>query len=173
MSDYFLGEIRLFPYNRVPKGWHVCDGTIIPVKDHQALASLLGNFYGGDGRTTFALPDLRGRVPTGISEAFPRVGIKFGVESVPLTTETIPPHSHTVNAISREGNQTVPLAAYPATVTGDTPPAIYGGGTEPETIPLALSTVEPTGNGQGHENRQPTIVLQHCISMIGIYPPRR
>ncbi|MBN2752092.1 MAG: tail fiber protein [Rhodospirillaceae bacterium] len=170
MGEWFIGEIRLFPYVRVPGGWHICDGSELPVAGNVVLASLLGNSYGGNGTTTFNLPDLRGRVPAGVGEDIPNIGMSFGEESVKLSVETMPSHTHIVNAITSEGTQTLPLAGLPATMASDAP-AIYGPPTS-STGALNSDTITSCGDGVAHENRQPTIALQYCIALEGQYPPQ-
>jgi microcystin-dependent protein len=172
--DYFLGEIRLFPFQTIPRGWHECDGSVLPIQGNQALYSLLGIQFGGDGRNNFALPDLRGRVPVGCAPN--AVGQKAGQETVALTTAQLPAHTHTVNAYNGVANMKTPLGCMPATAVkagGPSQPAapnIYG--------PISgTSTMDPSviGSGGGsaaHENRQPSLALVYCISISNaLYPP--
>jgi len=180
MGEWFLGEIRLFPYERIPTGWRLCDGTILPTydEDHNenaALFSLIGNEFGGDANErTFALPDLRGRVPIGLSADRPAAGIAIGSETVALSVDEMPSHQHYVTAVITPGTQAAPTGALPAQVANTAAfgaPAIYG---FPPDNPIALSpnTIDPAGGGEGHENRQPTMALVYCIATSGLYPQR-
>ena len=172
----FVGEIRLFSFERIPQGWAACDGSLLPVQSNMVLFSLLGIQYGGDGRTNFGLPDLRGRVPVHLSPSIPQ-GSKGGQESVALTAAQLPPHTHQVNAYSTPGNTAAVASAFPAQsakLAKATQPApnIYGPPTAFVTIDP--SSVAPSGGttAQPHENRQPLIALTYCIATTGLYPPR-
>jgi microcystin-dependent protein len=173
--DYFLGEIRLFPYQNIPRGWHECDGTVLQVQTNQALFSLLGKQFGGNGTTTFALPDLRGRVPVGC--ALNTVGQQAGQEGVALTTAQLPAHTHTVNAYNGVANMKTPQGCMPATSTKagsgplvSPPPNLYG--QISGTATMDPSVIGSGGGGAAHENRQPSMALVYCISISSaIYPP--
>ncbi len=179
MSEPFLGEIRLFGFNFAPRGWAHCDGQLLPIAQNSALFSLLGTIYGGDGRTTFALPDLRGRVPmhmgTGPGLSSHPIGQKSGNESVTLTETQIPSHSHTANgtvqAVSGDGNNKGPAGNVPASLSREN---AYSSDT-PDTAMAADGvnvTVNNTGGGQAHTNMQPYQVVNFCIALTGIYPSR-
>jgi microcystin-dependent protein len=182
MSDWFLGEVRTFPYGIVPRGWHECDGTVLRVSEYQALASILGFRYGGDGKYTFALPDLRGRAIMGFSDAsgpWQKVGNSGGAETVALTAAQLPPHSHEVLNFSSVGDQNLPTSGFPAKIapslTPDAPQPIplYGAAPNPaQRVGLASAAVDQTGGGASHPNMQPTLVLVQCIATQGLYPPR-
>lgn len=166
----FIGEIALFPYNQIPTGWAACDGKILPIQQNTALFSLLGIKYGGDGKQNFALPDLRGRtiVSQGIlnSSAY-RVGNSGGLESVTLTTDTIPPHNHLFSASSQTATTNAPINHLLATANA----GMYAGSlTNPQVISPA--TVGNYVGGQPHPNVQPSIALQYCIATSGLYPMR-
>ncbi|KAB7744116.1 phage tail protein [Nostocoides sp. F2B08] len=167
MSDPFLGEIKAFASAVIPRGWSPCDGRILPINQNQALFSLLGTTYGGDGRTTFALPDLRGRVPihTGATQPQGTVG---GSETVALRSEQLPAHTHTWVASSTPGDTATPadnlLAASSATN-----PAWAAPGTP---VAMAPETVATAGGGAPHENMQPWLAVQYCIAVQGIFPSR-
>jgi len=183
MADSWLSEIRMFPYTKIPTGWHLCDGTILQITENQALFSLLGNRYGGDGQKTFGLPDMRGRVPVHMNQAnadYAWPGKAGGVDTVALSTTQIPSHNHSVNAFSAVGNFPLPVNAYPAGVAnnpiaGAPPtPQIYS---PPPTGTGNTTTLDPgsvaaAGGTQGHENRQPTMALNWCICVSGYYPAR-
>lgn len=175
MSDPYLGEIKLFSYNRVPRGWAVCNGQTLQIIQNQALYSLIANAYGGDGRTTFALPDLRGRVVVGATSTDKSlsygVGYAGGLASVPLTLETTPQHNHTLNVSTQPGNTSgVANGVYGSPQT-PSPQDIYAAPSTP-LVPLASNSLQPTGGGEAHNNMQPYMALQYCIAISGIYPYR-
>lgn len=171
MADPFLSEIRIFGFNFAPRGWAQCDGQLLPINQYQSLYSLLGTTYGGDGRTTFALPDLRGRVPVspGNSGAGTNItyGAKTGQETVALTSAQLPQHTHVAQASSTDGNNPLPagkvLAATPAQIWRD-----------PDTSMTSLKTgtVANAGGGQPHDNMQPFLALNYCIALQGNFPSR-
>ena len=161
----FIGEIRLVPYTFAPKGWALCAGQLLSISQNTALFSLLGTNYGGDGRTTFALPDLRGRTPVGAGTApagsdYP-LGATGGQEAVALTTPQLPAHAHAVNASSAAATKRTPTRAYPA-----------GGGAyaADQNVRMKAAMIGPTGDGEAHENRQPYLSLNYVIALQGIYP---
>jgi len=161
----YLGEIAIFPYAFIPKDWHACDGSTLPIVQNQALFSLLGVQFGGDGKTTFALPDLRGRVPLGSV----KVGQYGGAETVTLTQSTMPGHSHFFQVASAAGDlTTVTKGIYASVQEGKTmyaPPS----GTTQSLDPKMMASV---GGGGAHSNLQPYTALCYCIAMTGIYPAR-
>ena len=170
MSEPFLAEIIIFAGNFAPRGWAFCDGQLLAVSQNDALFSLLGTTYGGDGRTTFALPDLRGRVPVGSGQgpglSDRRWGERAGVEDVALTGNDVAPHTHQINASNLVPNRESPEGNYLAAsslnpYTGTSP--------DGEMDP---SSISDTGNGQGHENMQPFLVVNFCIALQGIFPSR-
>lgn len=183
MGDWFWGEIRLFPYNRIPAGWVPCDGGELMVSDpaNKALFALIGYTYGGNGSTIFNVPDLRGRVPLSMNfsdPAYRNVGTKGGQESVVLGTDQVPPHRHTVAASNAEGTAILGQDRFPAVVgkaqsaLAPPPPPLYA-----ETLSQAVAfdptTIGNTGGGFGHENRQPSIALVYCIANSGNWPQRQ
>lgn len=169
MSDPFIGEITIVGFNFAPRSWAFCDGQILPINQHQALFSLLGTTYGGDGRTTFALPDLRGRVPvhpgTGPGLSTRRWGERAGVEDVTLNGAQIPSHTHQLNASNLAPNRESPEGNYPAasSLNPYTP-------VDPDTE-MNAGSIGP-GNGQGHQNMQPFLALNFCIALWGVFPSR-
>jgi microcystin-dependent protein len=185
--DPLLGEIRLFPWPSAPEGWAPCDGALMSVKANQALFSLLGAKYGGDGKTTFALPDLRGRAIVGAGSqgtgpvpkgrtAY-RIAQTAGEELVILTQKTMPAHGHTTNVAEKPGLAPFPLprGSLFATVgkLGTNPTInIYAEDTGP-LVELSGNTVSIAGSGQGHENMQPFAAVGYCIAIKGEYPPRQ
>lgn len=167
--DPFLGEIRPVPYNFAPLGWAFCAGQILPIAQNTALFALLGTTYGGNGVSTFGLPDLRGRVPVGAGQGpgLPNVdlGEVSGSENVSLTAAQIPAHSHAVNVSAAAATAYGPDGHIPATSAR----SIYGPAT---ANALAADTVAQAGGGQPHENRQPYTCISYIIAMQGIFPSR-
>ncbi|WP_372788776.1 phage tail protein [Paraconexibacter sp.] len=163
MSEPFLAELRLMSFNFAPRGWAPCNGQILPINQNQALFSLLGTTYGGDGRVNFALPDLRGRVAVHRGDALPFLGTKTGEESHTLTIAEMPVHDHTVQASSQNGDQPVPSVLAAANNVYAPPTNLTA---------LRAGTVATTGSSQGHSNLQPFLVLTWCIAMQGIFPSR-
>ncbi|WP_312110763.1 phage tail protein [Brevibacillus reuszeri] len=164
MSEPFVGELRLFPINYAPRGWAFCDGQILQINQNQALYSLLGNTYGGDGRTTFALPDLRGKVPVHVSTSIP-LGSSAGEASHTLTINEIPQHTHQVVASSANATATNPAGNTWAQVA------------EPYAQANSLTQMNPAaigtaGGSQPHNNMQPYLAMHFCIALQGIYPSR-
>jgi len=163
MSDPFLSEIRLFSFNFPPKGWALCNGQLLPINQNQALFSLLGTTYGGNGQTTFALPDLRGRVPIHQGNGF-TLGQRGGEEAHTLTVSELPTHTHTLNASTTAANGI------------DNPTGrVLGGANDLYHTPASLTTmnggtVATTGGSQPHPNMQPYGVLNFGIALVGIFP---
>lgn len=176
----FVGEIRMFSFNFAPKGWAICDGSILPIQQNQALAALLGTqFSGGDGRTTFALPDLRGRTPMAMgfdgNTNYP-VGTYGGVESVTLRATDLPAHSHSTNVVDADANFVAPAGnLYANSAATDTYPVMNLYSSSPAAgtqVTLNAATVTSAGGGQPHTNMQPFQVMNYCIALLGLYPPR-
>jgi microcystin-dependent protein len=181
VSDFFLGEIRMFPFSFAPKGWALANGAMLQVGQNQALFSLLGNRYGGDGRMTFALPDLRGRTPLNFGApqggSVYQVGSAGGVESVQLSAGQVPAHRHSLTAqtaVGTRGNATGCLVA--AVALDDLSPPnqrlLYAADTSP-LIAIAPGSIGSAGGGGAHSNMQPFTVVNFCISMTGYYPPHQ
>lgn len=170
MAEAFLGEIRMMAFSFPPKNWVLCNGQTMPINQNQALFSLLGITYGGNGQTTFALPDLRGRVPLHFGGADYALGIRGGTEIVTVTSAQLPAHNHALNVAVPTGNSNnigggnKMLAADPA--------AIYGPGVGNTPVQLNGGTIDFAGSGQPHENRQPFTVVNFCICTAGIFPSR-
>ncbi|WP_223606700.1 phage tail protein [Chryseobacterium sp. OSA05B] len=169
--DPYLGQIIFVPYNRTPNGWADCNGQLLPIAQNQALFSLLGTTFGGNGTTNFALPDMRGRVPIsygmgpGSSNNYV-VGETGGSESVTLTQQQMPMHSHTVNAVTAEGNQNTPTGNLPA----DTKLLDKEYSDANANTTMKATMVNPTGGNQPHENRSPFLTLRCIIATQGVYP---
>jgi len=172
MSEPFVGEIRMFAGSFAPRGWAFCDGQLLAVSQNDALFSLLGTIYGGDGRTTFGLPDLRGRIPLhqgegpGLSSR--RLGSKGGAEKVTLTTNQLASHTHDWNANTQLSDQASPQGHVIAATTA--PFRLYRA--EAQTVSLASSTIANTGGSRSHTNLMPTLCVHFIIALVGIYPSR-
>jgi microcystin-dependent protein len=164
MSDQFIGEVRMFAGNFAPQGWAFCDGSLQSIAENTALFSLVGTTYGGDGQTTFALPDLRGRLPLHQGAAFV-MGQNGGVESVTLTTQQMPNHAHPVVVSQAAGSQpavNANLLAASETVS------LYNSNASNKS--LAAGAVADAGNSQPHNNLQPYLCVSFIIALFGIYP---
>lgn len=172
--DPYLGEIKLWAINFAPKGWALCDGSLLNVAQNQALFSLLGTHYGGNGSTTFALPDLRGRVP--VNNGSMQFGTQGGEETVTLAANQVPQHTHQVGVYANPGNKSGANAHHIASaVTRDTPPEnanLYAPAAGATKVALNTATVGPAGLSAGHNNMQPYLALNYYIATTGIYPPR-
>ena len=172
MADPFIGEIKLVPYNFAPRGWAFCQGQILPISQNTALFSLLGTTYGGNGQTTFALPDLQGRavVHTGQGPGLSQydLGEMGGQESVALSTSQMPAHSHALQVNGQAATAATASGNYPGVSTGSVGNA-YGTATA-GTMPAG--TISQTGSGTPHDNRQPYLILNYVIALQGIYPQR-
>ena len=170
--ETFLGEIRMFAGNFAPTGWAFCQGQLLPIAQNTALFALLGTTYGGDGRTTFALPDLRGRVPVGFGQGLGLsnrvIGEQFGSELVTLNINQMPSHNHTVNAVTTEGNQNLPTNSLPAnTKTLDKE---YSDANANTTMKATM--VNPTGGNQPFGVTQPSLGVNFIIALQGVFPSR-
>ena len=165
MSEPFLAEVKIVGFNFAPRGWASCDGQLLPIAQNTALFSLVGTIYGGDGRTTFALPDLRGRTPIHVGTGHHQ-GERSGAENVPLTVSEIPVHRHPYRATCADATSTSPDGAKLAS----TRERSYR--TSGERRAMHLSAVANTGGGQGHNNMQPYLALNFVIALQGIFPSR-
>lgn len=157
--DYYLGEIRPFPYNFAPSGWLFCEGQLLSVADNNALFQILGTTYGGDGVNTFGIPDLRGRVPIGVGNLpFASAG---GVEQVGLSIYELPHHNHPLGTAGA-ASSTSPVGKFPA-------PAAHGA-YGPANGTIASDAVSSAGHGATHENREPFLAIGFAIAIYGIFP---
>jgi microcystin-dependent protein len=171
MSQPYIGEIRMFAGSFAPLGWAFCDGSVLPISENEALFVLIGTTYGGDGQETFALPDLRGRVPVhqGTSPAgTPRiVGESAGVEAVTLTQAQLPPHSHHPAASTQPGTSDDPTGrVWAAAADGTT--RLYA--TAAVDTAMGAGSVGSTGGSQPHDNLMPFLGVSFIISLFGIFP---
>ena len=172
MSDQFIAEIRIFPYNFAPTGWATCDGQLLSISQNTALFSLLGTMYGGDGKSNFALPNFQGSVPVhagqgqGLSDY--TQGQSGGEETVTLLDPTMAQHTHSLNASNQSGDDPIPanhtLARY-GTTTYQPPPV-----QNPQQ--LAFQALPIAGSGFPHNNMMPYLTLNFCIALQGVFPPR-
>ncbi len=173
MSDVFLAEIRMVPFNFAPKGWALCNGQLLPISQNTALFSLLGTQFGGDGRSNFALPNLQGSSPImGGNGAQNVVGQSGGTETVTLTADQIPAHTHTPNAISSPGSSTSPAGKLWAEGSsgGSATYNAYSTGT-PNSV-MNAGAITTAGGDQPHNNLQPYLVVNFIIALQGIFPAR-
>jgi microcystin-dependent protein len=166
VSDQFLAEIRVFPFNFAPTGWALCDGQLLPISQNTALFSLLGTTYGGDGRVNFALPELRGRVPISQSNGFV-LGETAGAEAVTLTQSQLPTHTHTTSVSDHRGTTNDPGLGGGAVFASG--PRAYVG---PDGANAAFhpQVVAAVGGSQPHTNLQPYLTLTAIICLSGIFP---
>jgi microcystin-dependent protein len=172
MADPFVAEIRIFPFNFAPKGWAWCDGQLLPLSQNTALFSLLGTTYGGDGKSTFALPDLEGRAPMhpgqGPATSLHDLGESGGSETVALLQSEIPTHSHSVNISGGPANLQAPASDR---VLGRANNNVYLDNPG-NLVPLAPEALAPAGGDQPHNNMQPYLTLYFNIALQGVFPPR-
>lgn len=166
MGTPFLGEIKIISWNFAPKGWAFCNGQLLPINQNQALFSILGTTYGGNGQTNFALPDFRGRVPVHWGGDGITLGQRFGEEFHTLIQSEMPAHLHFAQANSTAANKAIPTGNFLANISTQA----YGAATNLTT--LHPSTVSNFGQSQPHENRQPFLVLNFIIALQGVFPSR-
>ena len=171
MSEPFIAEIRIFAGNFAPRGWAFCNGQLLPISQNTALFSLLGTTYGGDGRSTTALPNLQGRAPMhpgrGPGLSTRQLGQAGGVETVTLTEAQIPQHTHTVQAVAFPGNSTDPAGGAIAQASNSS--NLFG--PAPDT-PMSGSAMGLAGGSQPHNNLQPFLALNFIIALQGLFPSR-
>jgi microcystin-dependent protein len=178
MSNPFVAEIRIFPFNFAPKGWAFCDGQLLPISQNTALFSLLGTFYGGDGKSTFALPNLQGSVPmhtTQYSGNSPfgqfSLGQTGGEDYVTLLTSEMPSHTHTMRGDANHANATTNSPNGAVQVNGN-PTLTWSTSATPQQGLMSPAMVSVAGGSQPHNNLMPYLTLNYCIAMQGVYPPR-
>lgn len=177
MADPFIGEIKLLSFSFPPKNWAPCNGQQLAIAQNQALFSLLGTTFGGNGVTTFGLPDLRGRVPMHSGPTAPQ-GTTGGVENVTLNATQVPAHTHSVNVSSKTNGSLEPYenaVIALGVIAGSDPVApanIYAPANAGALQPLTPGMVSSVGGNQAHSNLQPSLVTNFCISLAGIYPSR-
>ena len=166
MSSPFIGEIRMFAGNFAPAGWMLCQGQLLPISENDTLFNLIGTTYGGDGQTTFALPNLQSRIPVHVGQGY-TLAQTGGVETVTLTTQQIPAHSHVPLGQSGNGSAAPTNSVWAASATQniytDVAPAV-------NMNPAAIS---PTGGNQPHDNMMPFLAINFIISLFGIFPSQQ
>src|SRR5687767_3316527 len=163
MSEPFLSEIKIVSFNFAPKGWALCNGQFLPINQNQALFALLGTTFGGNGQTTFALPDLRGRTPIHAGNGH-TLGERAGEQAHTLSISELPQHTHVLNANSGQGTSTTPQGA----VLAKAPANTYG--TPTSLSAMYAGSVTNAGGSQAHLNMQPFLTLSFCIALQGIFP---
>jgi microcystin-dependent protein len=173
MVQPYLGEIRPFSFPGVPTGWAACNGQLLSIAANSALFALIGTTFGGNGVSTFQLPDLRGRTPFGSGSSTTVQGEMNGTESVTLLLQQVPPHNHSVSVNSADGTTQTPAGAYLAQNEPrnmSTPFNVYAPfGT---AVALNVNSVTVAGTSGPHENRQPSLVINYCIALTGVFPSR-
>ena len=172
MSDPFVAEIRIFPFTFAPKGWAFCIGEVLLISQNKTLFSILGTTYGGDGKSTFGLPDLKGRAVMqpgqGQGLSLRDLGEKSGSTTITLLQSEIPAHTHTLRAAAVPADQPAPGGNLTATVTND---RLYAPASS-ALAPMASQALPPAGGNQPHDNMQPYLVLNFCIALVGDLPQR-
>lgn len=173
MSSPFVAEIRMFGCNFAPTGWAQCNGQILPLSQNTALFSLLGTYYGGDGKSTFGLPNLQGSVPLqpgqGPGLSVYDLGQQGGSPTVTLLNSEMPAHTHTLSANASPADSASPAAGAFARVSGATPYVAAAGAT---LTPMSPSAAAPAGSSFPHNNMMPYLAVNFCIALQGVFPPR-
>lgn len=164
MAQPYVGEIRMFAGNFAPAGWMFCEGQLLPISENEVLFQLIGTTYGGDGESTFALPDLRGRLPLHMGNGF-ILGEAGGTEEITLTVQQIPAHSHPLLAAGVAGDQISPSGSLPANSFNVTPYI-----NDAPNGNMSASAIAPIGGSQPHTNFQPYLCVDFIISLFGIFP---
>jgi len=166
MAEPFLSETRIMSFNFAPKGWALCNGQFLPINQNQALFSLLGTTFGGDGRVNFALPDLRGRIPIHFGNGH-TLGEKAGEKAHTLTINELPTHKHFLKSTTDAVSTNIPATG---SVLGETAPNQVYNGSGQNLVAMNPSSVSNNGGSQPHLNMQPYLVLNFCIALQGIFP---
>src|SRR5687767_13483482 len=165
MAEPFLSELRIMSFVFAPKGWALCNGQLLPINQNQALFSLLGTTFGGDGRVNFALPDLRGRTPIHVGSGH-TLGERGGEQAHTLSIAELPEHIHTLNATSVTATDGTPSASM--LLAASTPQQVYGAATN--LVAMDPTAITNAGGSQAHLNMQPFLTLSFCIALQGIFP---
>jgi microcystin-dependent protein len=172
MADPFVAEIRIFPFNFAPRGWAFCDGQLLPISQNTALFSLIGTFYGGDGKSNFALPNMQGNVPLNQGQSTTgtnySLGQQSGVQTVDLLQTELPVHNHGAVVSGRTATARVPNNQLAAVGSGV---QLYGAFPGTQTN-LAFQALTPAGGSLPHNNMQPFLTLNFCIALQGVFPQR-
>lgn len=171
MSDSYIGEVRLFAGNYAPQGWALCDGALQSISENEALFALIGTTYGGDGQSTFALPDMRGRLPlhqgTGPGLTTRVMAEMLGSEAVTVLDTQMPAHLHPVVASATDATASIPTNAIPAGQPGDT---LYLSNPSVAAVSMSNRTLQPAGGSLPHDNTMPFVCVNFIISLFGIFP---
>jgi len=178
-QDPFLGSVRLYPFNFAPSGWAACQGQLLPISQNAALFSLLGTFYGGNGTSTFALPNLQGCVPIGMGQGTGlsnyTMGETAGAPTVTLIATQLPAHTHPLNSLSTKGAASAPTGAYPAGSLSSGFPVVAKDKLYSSAAPNATmnaQTIAAAGAGGAHNNLQSYLAMGYYIALVGIFPTR-
>ena len=173
MAQPYVGEIRMFGGNFAPAGWMFCDGQLLPISENETLFQLIGTTYGGDGESTFALPNLQSRIPihfgTGPDGTTYQMAEMAGTEQETLTVQQIPSHNHAPLGSANSASQQSPAGAVLANATSPTL-GILTYGSDTPFVPMNSQSISPTGGSQPHENTQPFLCVSFIISLFGLYP---
>ena len=171
MAQPYVGEIRMFAGNFAPAGWMFCEGQLLPISENETLFQLIGTTYGGDGESTFALPNIQSRIPmhfgTGPDGVTYQMAETAGVESVTLTIQQIPAHTHVPLVSTDPGTGTNPAGAVAGALS---PVSVYKANVTPPNVPMNAASISPVGGSQPHENMQPFLCINYIISLFGIFP---
>lgn len=171
MSEPFLGEIMIVGFNFAPRGWAYCDGQLLPINQNQSLYSLLGTTYGGDGRTTFALPDLRSRVPVHVGDMI-SLGQKGGLETITLTVNEMAAHTHAARGTSTTADKWTGDTTRSFGTADDPTDPVYRSPEAAGLVNTHTNTILPVGGSQAHNNMQPYLTLGYVIALRGLFPSR-
>ncbi len=166
MGDPFMGEIKIVPFNFPPRGWALCNGQLLPINQNQALFSLLGTMYGGNGQTNFALPDMRSRIPVHFGQGF-SVGQTGGEEHHTIGVAEMPAHQHIAQGTTSNADSPIPTGNLLGAANN-----MYGSPNAGNLTALEPTSIASIGGSQPHENMQPYLVLNYCIALVGIFPAR-
>lgn len=169
MAEPFLGEIKMVGFNFAPRGWADCDGQLLPINQNQSLYSLLGTTFGGDGQTSFGLPDMRGRVPVHRGDCFSR-GEKDGTETVTLTLAELGEHVHDLMGTTEEGDKFAGSNTRCLATSSDPTDPVYGIPTQ--LVQMHDNLISHAGGSQAHNNMQPYLAIRFCIALQGLFPSR-
>lgn len=176
MSDCFIGEIRLFAFGKAPRGWALCSGQLISISTNEVLYSLIGTIYGGDGRTTFGLPDLRGRVPIAFGTSNQgnvySIGQAAGTETDTLLASQMPTHSHALTSTTNQGTTAAPGPNVHLATVNVANKVLYAPANGIAGYDVLAPCVGEAGSGTPHENMMPSLTMNFCIALEGIYPSR-
>lgn len=179
MADPFVAEIRAFPFNFAPQGWAMCNGQLMPISQNTALFSLLGTTYGGNGQSTFALPDLQGSVPRHVGSNQPGPGLSYvdlgeqsGSESVALLLTEMPQHAHVLRSALNIDPADEPVPSPAAVLAPSSGGKLYNTNSTNNLVQMAPETLAPAGGDLPHTNMQPYVTLNYCIAMQGVFPQR-